>query len=284
MNLIRTAALLAALTALFLGLGYMLGGEAGMAIAFALALAANLFAYWNADRMVLSMYGAREVTKREAPALVGIIEQLADRAGLPMPRVYIVDNPQPNAFATGRDPAHAAVAATTGLLRQLGQEEIAGVMAHELAHVRHRDTLTMTITATIAGAIAMLANFALFFGGNRNNPFGFAGLLLMMIVAPLAAALVQMAISRTREFSADHGGAEICGHPLWLADALAALERGARRVENRAAEANPATAHLFIVNPLRARGGMSGLFATHPPMAERIRRLRAMAGPAGPWG
>ncbi len=283
MNLIRTAALLAALTALFLGVGYMLGGEAGMVIAFALALAINLFAYWNADRMVLSMYGAREVTKREAPALVGIIEQLADRARIPMPRVYIVDNPQPNAFATGRDPAHAAVAATTGLLRALSQEEIAGVMAHELAHVRHRDTLTMTITATIAGAIAMLANFAFFFGGNRNNPFGIIGLLLMMIVAPLAASLVQMAISRTREFAADRGGAEICGHPLWLAAALDKLERGARRVENRAAEANPATAHLFIVNPLRARG-MAGLFATHPPMDERIRRLREMAGAVGPWG
>ncbi len=283
MNLIRTGVLLAALTALFLGAGYVLGGEGGMVIALAVALATNLFAYWNADRMVLSMYGAREVSKREAPALVGIVEQLADRAGIPTPRVYIIDNPQPNAFATGRDPAHAAVAATTGLLRTLTHEEIAGVMAHELAHVRHRDTLTMTITATIAGALAMLANFAFFFGGNRNNPLGVVGLLLMMVVAPLAASLVQMAISRTREFAADRGGAEICGHPLWLADALAKLERAARRIDNQAAEANPATAHLFIVNPLRARG-LSGLFATHPPMEERIRRLREMAGVAGPWG
>ncbi len=286
MNLIRTGVLLAALTALFLGAGYVLGGEGGMIIAFAIALATNLFAYWNADRMVLAMHGAREVSRREAPALIGIVEQLADRAGLPMPRVYIVDSPQPNAFATGRDPAHAAVAVTTGLMRRLTQEEIAGVLAHELAHVRHRDTLTMTITATIAGALAMLANFAFFFGGvggNRNNPFGLIGLLVMMIVAPLAASLVQMAISRTREFAADRGGAEICGHPLWLADALEKLDRAARRIDNRAAEANPATAHLFIVNPLRGRG-MAGLFATHPPIEERIRRLRAMAGATGPWG
>jgi len=286
MNYLRTAVLLAGMTALFIGIGFMLGGETGMVIAFLVALGMNLFAYWNSDRMVLSMYGAREVDERDAPAYVGIVRQLADRAGLPMPRVYVIENDQPNAFATGRDPEHAAVAATTGLLRNLSQEEIAGVMAHELAHVRNRDTLIMTITATIAGAISMLANFALFFGGghdNRNNPLGIVGAILIMILAPIAAMLVQMAISRTREYAADRAGAEICGHPLWLAAALAKLHAGAESIDNEAAEANPATAHLFIVNPLHGRS-MDTLFSTHPSMENRIRRLREMAGVAGPWG
>ena len=286
MNYMRTAILLAGMTALFLGIGFMLGGEAGMLIALVFAAGMNLFAYWNADKMVLRMYGAREVDASTAPAYYGIVQSLADRAGLPMPRVYVIENDQPNAFATGRDPDHAAVAATTGLLRNLSHEEIAGVMAHELAHVKNRDTLTMTITATIAGAISMLANFALFFGhgDNRNNPLGIVGTILVMILAPLAAMLVQMAISRTREYAADRDGAAICGHPLWLAGALEKLEAGARAIPNRAAEANPATAHLFIVNPLTG-GSVDNLFSTHPAMANRIRKLREMAGLTNrPWG
>jgi len=284
MNILRTGILLAAMTALFLAIGAMLGGEAGMLIALAVALAMNVFAYWNSDRMVLSMYGAREVTERDAPSYYRLVRQLADRANLPMPRVYIIENDQPNAFATGRNPENAAVAATTGLLRILSHEEIAGVMAHELAHVKNRDTLIMTITATIAGAISMLANFALFFGGNRNNPLGIVGAILIMILAPLGAALVQMAISRTREYAADAEGAAICGHPLWLASALAKLEQGAETIDNEEAEANPATAHMFIINPLHGRS-MDNLFSTHPNTANRIAALRELAGErAGPWG
>jgi len=276
MNRLRTGVLIAALTALFLGAGYLLGGEGGMAIALVVALGMNLFAYWNADKLVLRMHGAREVDRSAAPEFYGIVEDLARRAGLPMPRVYVMDNEQPNAFATGRNPENAAVAATTGLLHRLSREQIAGVMAHELAHVRNRDTLIMTITATIAGALGMLANFALFFGGNRNNPLGLIGVLAMMILAPMAAALVQMAISRTREYEADRGGAEISGHPLWLASALESLAHGAKAIDNPSAEDNPATAHLFIVNPLHARA-VDGLFSTHPSTEERVRRLRAMA-------
>jgi heat shock protein HtpX len=284
MSYFRTAMLLAAMTALFLAIGFLLGGEVGMLIALAFACLTNLFAYWNSDRMVLSMYGAREVDARTAPTYYGIVQQLADRAGLPMPKVYIIENDQPNAFATGRNPDNAAVAATTGLLRHLSTEEIAGVMAHELAHVRNRDTLIMTITATIAGAVSMLATFAMFFGGNRNNnPLGLIGTILVMILAPIAAALVQMAISRTREYSADAAGAEICGHPLWLASALEKLESGSRRIDNEAAEANPATAHMFIINPLHG-GSVDNLFSTHPNTENRVRRLREMAGVAGPWG
>lgn len=292
LNHARTFMLLAAMTALFLGIGYLIGGSGGIVIAFMIAAAMNVFAYWNSDKVVLRMYGAREVDARSAPELVGLVRQLALRAGLPMPRVYIMDNDQPNAFATGRNPQNAAVAATTGLLRSLTQEEIAGVMAHELAHVRNRDTLTMTITATIAGAIGMLANFAFFFGAagdNRNNPLGIVGALLLMIVGPMAAALVQFAISRTREYEADKLGAEICGQPLWLASALQRLEQLAGRVDNHAAERNPATAHMFIVNPLHG-GSMDNLFSTHPATANRIRRLRELAGSGtvagkrGPWG
>lgn len=288
MNVFKTGILLAGMTALFVGVGFMLGGEAGMLIALGIAVAMNLFAYWNSDKMVLRMYGARQVDGRSAPALYGIVEQLADRADLPMPRVYIIEDDQPNAFATGRNPENAAVAATTGLLRHLDQNEIAGVMAHELAHVKNRDTLIMTVTATIAGAISMLANFGLFFGGGRNNPLGIVGVILIMILAPLAAMLVQMAISRTREYSADRTGAEICGRPLWLASALDKLQRGATQIDSDKAEANPATAHMFIVNPLHARS-VDSLFSTHPNMDERIRRLREMAGvvseaPQGPWG
>ena len=275
----KTALLLAAMTGLFLACGYLLAGEGGMAVALLAALAINGFAYWNSDRMVLAMHGARAVDARSAPELFDIVGGLANRAGLPMPRLYIIDEEQPNAFATGRNPEHAAVAATTGLLRGLSRQQLAGVMAHELAHVRNRDTLIMTVTATIAGALSMLANFALFFGRNRNNPLGFIGTMLVMILAPLAAMLVQMAISRSREFEADRIGAEICGRPLWLASALEKLEQAAGHIDNQRAEDNPATAHLFIVNPLRARA-VNSLFSTHPNMAERIRRLRAMPGGA----
>lgn len=283
----RTAVLLAAMTALFAGIGYLIGGVAGAMIAFVVALAMNAFAYWNSDKMVLGMYGAKPVDPRTAPELWGIVEELARKAELPMPKVYLIDEAQPNAFATGRSPEHASVAATTGLLQMCSRDEVAGVMAHELAHVKNRDMLIMTITATIAGAIGLLASFAFFFSGNRdnNNPLGIVGAILLMILAPLAAGLVQMAISRTREYAADRAGAEICGHPLWLASALAKLERGAQTIDNPEAENNPATAHLFIVNPLHARS-IDGLFSTHPDMQDRIARLRAMAGApaAGPWG
>jgi heat shock protein HtpX len=289
----RTALLLAALTGLFLAVGYVVGGQQGMVIAFLIALAMNGFAYWNADRMVLAMYGARPVDAASAPQLYELVGDLARRAGLPMPKVYLIDSDQPNAFATGRDPEHAAIAVNTGLLRLLSPEEVAGVLAHELSHVRNRDSLVMTLTAVIAGAIGMLANFVFFFGGasdRRDNPLGPIGAILVMIFAPLAATLVQLAISRTREFEADRSGAEISGHPLWLASALAKLEQGARQVDNLQAESHPATAHLFIVNPLHRRS-LAGLFSTHPPIEERIRRLEAMAGeareparPRGPWG
>jgi len=245
-------------------------------------VAMNVFTYWNADTMVLRMYGARQVDARSEPALHGIVSQLTQQAGLPMPKLFIIDNPQPNAFATGRNPENASVAATTGLLRLLSHEEIAGVMAHELAHVKNRDTLTMTITATIAGALSMLANFALFFGGNRNNPLGFVGVLLVAILAPLGAMIVQMAISRSREYEADRTGAGFCGHPLWLASALEKLQHGAEAIDNQAAEHNPATAHLFIVNPLHG-GAADSLFSTHPSTENRVRRLRELAGVAGPW-
>ncbi|MCP5366754.1 MAG: zinc metalloprotease HtpX [Hyphomicrobiales bacterium] len=284
MGMTRTAMLMAGLTALFVGIGYMLGGEGGMVLALAVAVAMNGFAYWNSDKMVLRMYRAREVDAATAPRFHATVADLARRAGLPMPRVYVIDNPQPNAFATGRNPENAAVAATTGLLNLLDAREVAGVMAHELAHVRNRDTLTMTITATLAGAISMLANFAFFLGGNnRNNPLGVVGTLLIMVLAPMAAALVQMAISRTREYAADAAGAEICGDPLALASALAKLERGAAHQDNPVAEENPATAHMFIVNPLHARS-VDSLFSTHPAMANRIARLKEMAQAMGGGG
>lgn len=285
MNWLKTSILLAGLTALFMGAGYLLAGEGGMLIALLVACAMNVFAYWNADSLVLRMYRAREVTAESAPGFYGIVRQLAERAELPMPRVYIIDNPQPNAFATGRNPDNAAVAATTGLLRILDHEEIAGVMAHELAHVKNRDTLIMTVTATIAGALSMLANFALFFGGNRNNPLGIVGTIAVMILAPIAAMLVQMAISRTREYGADAGGAEICGNPEWLARALRKLEQGAQSVDNEIAEDNPATAHMFIVNPLHARA-TDNLFSTHPATENRVRKLMEMAAKISgrPWG
>ena len=291
MNLVRTGILMAALTAIFLAAGYLIAGQSGMVIAFLFALGTNLFAYWNSDKAVLAMYGAQEVDENTAPDLVHLVRVLSENAGLPMPRVYIAENPQPNAFATGRSPEHAAVCATTGILRKLNQEELAGVLAHELSHVKNRDTLIMTITATVAGAISMVANFLFFFGGGggrRNNPLGGIGALLVLILAPLAAALVQMAISRTREYEADRSGAMLSGRPLWLASALRRISVAAATTENTVAEAHPSTAHLCIVNPLHG-GGMAGLFSTHPSTEDRIARLEAMAkeiGQApesGPW-
>ena len=289
MNTFRTGLLMAFMTGLFIAIGYLIGGQTGMVIAFLFAAGTNLFAYWNSDKMVLRMYGAREVDERSAPEFVHLIARLAQNAGIPMPKVYIAQNPQPNAFATGRNPQHAAVCATTGLLERLSYEELAGVMAHELAHVKNRDTLIMTITATLAGAISMLANFAFFFGGrDRNNPLGPFGAILIMILAPLAATLVQLAISRTREYEADREGAMISGRPLWLASALRRISANVQRIDNVAAERNPATAHMFIINPLHG-GGLGSLFATHPSTEQRVARLQAMAHEMGqqpergPW-
>ncbi len=287
MNTFRTGLLIAAMTALFLAVGYLLAGPNGALIAFVLALAMNGFAYWNSDKMVLRMHNARPITQASAPDLYGLVAQLARRAELPMPKVYLIETDQPNAFATGRNPQNSAVAVTRGLLRSCDSEELAGVIAHELAHIKHRDTLIMTITATFAGAIGFLSQFALFFGRDSRNPLGLIGTLALMILAPLAAMLVQMAISRTREYIADRGGAEICGHPLWLARALQKIEQLAQRTINPQAERNPASAHLFIINPLRM-GGVDNLFRTHPATADRVRRLRELAGEAGgrgpgPW-
>ncbi|WP_054162102.1 zinc metalloprotease HtpX, partial [Rhodopseudomonas sp. AAP120] len=284
MSYFKTAMLLAGLTALFMGVGYLIGGANGALIALVVAAAMNIFTYWNSDRMVLSMYGAQEVDARTAPDLYAMVAELAGRAGLPMPRVYIMDNPQPNAFATGRNPENAAVAVTTGLMGQLSREELAGVVAHELAHIKHHDTLLMTITATIAGAISMIAQFGMFFGGNRNNNGpGIIGSLALMILAPLGAMLVQMAISRTREYAADEMGARICGQPMWLASALRRIEAAAHQVPNVDAERAPATAHMFIINPLSGQG-MDNLFATHPSTENRVAALQRLAGEIGGGG
>ena len=285
MGQIRTTVLLGALMGLFMAVGFWIGGESGMFMAFLLAAGMNFFAYWNGDRMVLSMYGAREVDAATAPQLVRLVGELAAKAGLPMPRVYIIESEQPNAFATGRNPEHAAVAATTGILQRLTRDELAGVLGHELTHVKNRDTMTMTIAATIAGAIGMLAHFAFFFGPSRDDergsPFGAVGAIAMMILAPLAATLVQLAISRTREFEADRGGAAISGNPLGLAHALAKLEQSSQEVPNWQAERHPATAHLFIVNPLSG-SGLQSLFSTHPSTEQRIERLEEIARSMGP--
>lgn len=294
MNVMRTGILLAGLVGLFLAIGYVLGGQTGMLIALVFSVGMNAFAYWNSDKMVLSMHGAREIDRAASPDFYDMIARLSKNAGLPMPKVYVMDNPQPNAFATGRDPDHAAVAATSGLLSSLSYDEIEGVMAHELAHIRNRDTLIMTVTATIAGAISMLGNFAFFFGGrDRNSGLGPIGTIAMVILAPLAAMLVQMAISRTREYSADRGGAEISGKPMALASALARISGAAHNIENDTAEANPATAHMFIINPLSGER-MDNLFSTHPATENRIAALKKIAAEfgssaperpatAGPW-
>ena len=296
MNTFRTGLLLAGLTGLFLAIGYLIGGQGGMMLAFLFAAGTNLFAYWNADKMVLRMQGAREVDRATAPEYYDIVANLSARANLPMPKVYIMDNPQPNAFATGRNPENAAVAATTGLLQLLSPAEIAGVMAHELTHIKNRDTLVMTMTATLAGAISMLANFGFFFGGrNRNSSLGPLGGLLLMILAPLAAMIVQLAVSRTREYEADRGGAEISGAPLSLASALHKISGAAQQIPNEAAEASPAMAHLFIINPLSGQR-MDNLFSSHPATENRVAELQKMAAdmdslntfqnpaPKGPWG
>ena len=282
MNYLRTAILLAGLTALFMGIGYLIGGANGAAIALVIAAATNLFAYWNSDRMVLSSYGAQEVDQRTAPELVDLVAVLAERAGLPMPRVFLMDNPQPNAFATGRNPQNAAVAVTTGLVQSLSPEELGGVIAHELAHIKNHDTLLMTITATIAGAISMLAQFGTFFGGHRenNNGPGIIGSIAMMILAPLGAMLVQMAISRTREYAADDLGARIVGQPMWLASALVKIANAAHQIPNMEAERNPATAHMFIINPLSGHG-IDNLFSTHPSTENRVAELQRLAAEFG---
>ena len=275
MNGFKTTMLLAALTALFMALGFTIGGRGGMILALVFAVGMNLFTYWNADKIVLKMHGARQVDAASAPEFYNLVANLAQRAQLPMPKVYVIDSAHPNAFATGRNPENAAVAATTGLLGLLNREEIAGVMAHELAHVRNRDTLIMTMVATIAGAISMLANFGLFFRGGGDNRGAMLATILAVIVAPFAAMIVQMAISRTREYGADRGGAEISGNPRALASALAKLAHGAAAVPNPVAERNPAAAQLYIV-PGLSRGGDS-LFSTHPDTGNRIAALEEMA-------
>ena len=275
MNGLKTTMLLAALTALFMGLGYMFGGTGGAMIALVLAAGMNLFTYWNADKLVLRMHHAREVDAHSAPDFYRLVAELAQRARMPMPKVYIVDDPNPNAFATGRNPENAAVAATTGLLNMLTREEVAGVMAHELGHVRNRDTLIMTMVATIAGAISMIANFGLFFGHGEDRPNPLVA-IAAMIMAPFAAMIVQMAISRTREFGADRAGAEISGNPAALASALRKIAEPARRIPNATAAHNPAAAQLYIV-PV----GMSDLFSTHPATEKRIAALAAMTPGGG---
>ncbi len=283
MNALRTTLLLTGLTVLLLFVGRAIGGNAGMVIALVLAGAINFGSYWFSDRMVLSMHGARAVTENEAPELFAIVRRLAQRANIPMPAVYIMESDTPNAFATGRNPEHAAVAATSGLIKLMNREELEGVLAHELSHVRHRDTLISAIAATFAGAISMIANMAqlaLLFGGLRGDDEdeggGLIGSLAMMILAPIAATLIQLAVSRSREFGADAGGAELSNNPMGLASALRKLEQGNQTEPMQSAADNPATAHLFIVNPLSGLN-WTKLFSTHPPTEERIQRLEAMA-------
>jgi len=282
----RTALLLAAMTALFVGIGYAIGGEQGMVIAFGLACAMNLFAWWNSDRVVLGMHSAQPIGPGDAPRLYELTQGLAQRAGLPMPQLYVIHEDQPNAFATGRSPEKGAVAVNTGLLDMMSEREVAGVIAHELAHIRNRDTLIMTMTATLAGAIGMLAQFGFMFGGGRSsdgrsNPFGPIGTILLIILAPIAAMIVQMAVSRQREYEADRAAAEITGDPQGLASALLRLEGYKQGRVNEAAEANPASAHLFIVNPLSGLR-MDGLFSTHPATANRVAALEEIAARMGP--
>ena len=277
-NWLKTTVLMAAIVALFGAIGGYLGGANGMVMALIFGGAMNFFAYWFSDKMVLRMYNAQEVDETSAPQFYAMVRELAQRAGLPMPRVYLIDEAQPNAFATGRNPENAAVAATTGILNLLSAREIRGVMAHELAHVQHRDILISTISATMAGAISALANFAMFFGGrdSEGRPANPVASILVALLAPLAASLIQMAISRAREYEADRGGAEICGDPNALADALTKIDRYARGIPMQVAEEHPATAQMMIMNPLSG-GGIAGLFSTHPATEERVARLRALA-------
>jgi heat shock protein HtpX len=292
MNLFKTGLLMAGLTALLMAFGFVIGRETGMVMALVFAIGTNLFTYWNADKMVLRMNGARQIERGDAPEFYTMIERLAARAALPMPKVYLMEQDQPNAFATGRNPANAAVAATTGLIRRLSPDEIEGVMAHELAHVKNRDTLIMAVAATLAGAISMLANFGMFMPRDRDSQGNMFSTLAMMFLAPMAAMIVQMAVSRTREYSADRTGAEISGKPLALASALRRIDATARGIPNNAAEANPAMAHVFIINPLHG-GFRDNLFSTHRATENRVAELEKLAGemPAaarpvatGPWG
>ena len=282
-NFLKTGLLLAAMTGIFVTMGWLAGGQTGMLIAFALACVMNLAAYWKSDSMVLRITGAKAVDATSAPDFYSLVKELAGNAGLPMPRVYIIQHAQPNAFATGRSPSHAAVCATTGLLDMLAREEVAGVIAHELGHVKNRDTLTMTIAAAFGGAISMFANIlqvSLLFGGNRNARFGIFGTLMAAIAAPFAAMLVQTAISRSREYQADIEGAKICGNPLWLASALEKIQKAVRGMPNPQAQQMPALAHLYICNPLSGRG-WSSIFTTHPATEDRVARLRQMAEAMG---
>ena len=281
MNYARTALLLAAMTALFVVVGYALGGQSGMTLALVFALVANFASYWFSDRMALAAVGAREVDAHSAPDLVAMVAALAQRAGLPMPRVYLVDSEQPNAFAAGRNPDHAAVAVNAGLMRALTRDELAGVLAHELAHIRNRDTLTMTIAATLAGAISSLAHIGMFSGGRRQGGLGPIGALALAILAPMAAMIVQMAVSRSREYVADHDGAMIAGDAMGLARALAKISHGAAVIPDAAVESRPAMAHLFIVNPL-AGGATDNLFSTHPDVENRIAALQDLAARMAP--
>jgi len=299
MNYFRTTLLLAALTGLFMTIGFFIGGQSGMVMAFVIALGMNAFSYWNSDKMVLSMHNAQEVDAQTAPEYYDTVRQMAANAGLPMPKVYLIQAEQPNAFATGRNPENAAVAATTGLLNRLSRDEVAGVMAHELGHVKNHDTLTMTIAATFGGAISMLANFGMLFGGGnrdgKSGGIGVIGTLMMVFLAPLAAGIIQMAISRSREYEADKLGAEISRQPLSLASALRKIAGAAEQIPYEQAERNPATAHMFIINPLTGQG-MDSLFSTHPNTENRIAELERIARemgqtasaapverPAGPW-
>lgn len=277
MNILRTGMLLAALTALFMGTGYLIGGTSGMVLALVFAVGTNLFTYWNSDKLALRMHGAQPVSRMSQPELWDMVTSLAQRANLPMPGVYVIDSRQPNAFATGRNPDNAAVVVTTGLLHALNRAEVEGVIAHELAHIRNRDTLIMTIAATIAGAISMLANIGFLFGGDRDKgQFGVLGVLIAVFLAPLAAALIQMTVSRTREYGADAGGAEISGQPLALASALAKISAHSRHVTMPSAETHPNSAHMFVMNPLTGMR-LDRMFATHPPVERRIAALEAMA-------
>ncbi|MBB5515439.1 heat shock protein HtpX [Rubricella aquisinus] len=277
MNYAKTALLLAVLTALFMGMGYLMGGAAGAFIALLIAMGMNAFAFWNSDKMALRMHNARAATRQSHPELFDMVEELSRNADLPMPAIYVIEEDQPNAFATGRDPSNAAVAATTGIMRLLTRDELAGVMAHELAHIKNRDTLIMTIAATVGGAISMMAQFGLWFGrGNDRGPLGLVGVIAAALLAPFAATLVQMTISRTREYAADRMGAEIARDPLALASALRKISGGVKRSVMESAERAPATAHMFIFNPL-TRGGVDNLFSTHPNVENRIKALTDMA-------
>ena len=281
MNMMRTAVLLAAMTALFMVVGLALGGKTGMMMALAFAIGTNVFAYWNSDRMALASVDAQEVDAQSAPELYNLVAELAQRAELPMPRVYVVHSDQPNAFATGRDPQHAAVAVNTGLIQMLTREEVAGVLAHELAHIKNRDTLTMTITATLAGAISSIAQFGMFFGGGRReNGLGTIGTIALSILAPIAAMVVQMAVSRSREYVADEMGGRIAGNPIWLASALEKIAGGVAAIPDQQAEAKPAMAHMFIMNPLSG-SGMDNLFSTHPNTENRVAALVQQAQAMG---